>query len=537
MSTKAIRGIKNRSRTFFRNLFLALIGAVLLFQGCGGGERMDYAPPLESDLVSRSQADGLQKAYPKLIARAAAGEPVKVIVGLTSQFTPPGHLNAGAQAAQEAAIARDQDTILNSLAAADHSHVKKFQFIPYMALMVNQNALNGLIRHPLVSSVTEDIAVKANLAQSVPLIKGDIAWGNGYTGAGWTVAILDTGVDKTHPFLTGKVVSEACYSYDNAASGYATTCPDASQAQVGAGAGVNCNLAYAGCGHGTHVAGIAAGTNASFSGVAKGANVIAIQVFTYDTWSGGTTAFGSDIVAGLNRVYALRGSYFIASVNLSLGGGLYTTNCDTADGGAFKAAADALSSVNIATVVASGNDGSSTSISWPACVSSAISVGATTKADAIASYSNSASILKLLAPGSSINSSYPGGSYVAWNGTSMATPHVTGAWAVYRHANPGASVAQALSTFQNAGTPVLDARNGLSRPRINLIVNPAVMASPSPGSTLPGTTVTFAWNAAVGATLYQVWVGTAAGSFDLGAFPAAGTTALSTVATGLPGDG
>ncbi|MDH5510814.1 MAG: hypothetical protein OEZ32_10735, partial [Nitrospinota bacterium] len=69
------------------------------------------------------------------------------------------------------------------------------------------------------------------------------------------------------------------------------------------------------------------------------------------------------------------------------------------------------------------------------------------------------------------------------------------------------------------------------------VVTKAVMASPSPGSTLPGTTVTFAWSAAPGATLYQIWVGTAAGSFDLGAFPAAGTTALSTVATGLPGDG
>ncbi|MDH5679202.1 MAG: S8 family serine peptidase, partial [Nitrospinota bacterium] len=438
-------------------------------QSCSLDGRTEYAPPLESDLGSTIGEEKIVRISPNAQARAAAGDKVKVIVGIKTGFTPPGHLTAEAEAAQEAAIARDQDTVLNSLGGADHSHVKKYQFIPYMALSVNQNALNGLSRHPMVGSVTEDMAVQANLAQSVPLIQGDLAWNAGFTGAGQTVAILDTGVSKTHPFLSGKVVSEACYSYHDIANGYATTCPNGSQAQVGAGSGVNCNLAYGGCDHGTHVAGIAAGNGGSFSGVAKLATVIAIQVFTYDIWYGYVVAFNSDIIAGLNRAYALRGTYNISSVNLSLGGGLYSTYCDAADGGAFKAAADALSSANIATIVASGNEYSSTKISWPACVSTSISVGATSKADAVASFSNSASILKLLAPGVSINSSIPGGGYAAWGGTSMAAPHVAGAWAIYKHFNPTATVAEALAAFQANGTGIRDGRNGITKPRINIL--------------------------------------------------------------------
>ena len=66
---------------------------------------------------------------------------------------------------------------------------------------------------------------------------------------------------------------------------------------------------------------------------------------------------------------------------------------------------------------------------------------------------------------------------------------------------------------------------------------PATMASPLQGTRLPGSTVTFQWNAGVGATLYQVFVGTSAGAYDLGYYPAAGTTATSTTVTGLPTDG
>jgi hypothetical protein len=66
---------------------------------------------------------------------------------------------------------------------------------------------------------------------------------------------------------------------------------------------------------------------------------------------------------------------------------------------------------------------------------------------------------------------------------------------------------------------------------------PAVMTSPAPGATLSGSTVTFNWNAASGASLYQVWVGTTQGAYDVGFFPQNGTTGTTATATGLPTDG
>lgn len=104
----------------------------------------------------------------------------------------------------------------------------------------------------------------------------------------------------------------------------------------------------------------------------------------------------------------------------------------------------------------------------PGCISSAVSVGSTTKTDQVSSFSNSASFLSLLAPGSSINSSVPGNQFAVFNGTSMATPHVAGAWAILKQRVPNATVIQVLTALQNTGLPVLDTRNNITKPRIRI---------------------------------------------------------------------
>ena len=89
--------------------------------------------------------------------------------------------------------------------------------------------------------------------------------------------MLDTGVDKAHGFLAGRVVSEACFSDGD--------CPGGVSSSTASGSGVPCTFAPGDCEHGTHVAGIAAGRGASFDGVAPFANVIAINVFSRATGS------------------------------------------------------------------------------------------------------------------------------------------------------------------------------------------------------------------------------------------------------------
>jgi hypothetical protein len=229
------------------------------------------------------------------------------------------------------------------------------------------------------------------------------------------------------------------------------------------------HCSHAGCEHGTHVAGAAAGRGASFSGVAADANIVAIQVFS--AVPGGIAAFQSDVMRGLEYVYSVAGVYNVAAANLSLGGGTSTAPCDS---NPLKPIIDNLRVLRVATVVASGNDGYVNALAHPACISTAISVGSTgdgsngTVLDSVSPFTNSASFLKLLAPGASIYSSVPGGSYADFQGTSMAAPHVAGAWAVLRQAAPTASVDTILGALINTGRPVFDPGNGLTKPRIQL---------------------------------------------------------------------
>jgi subtilisin family serine protease len=305
------------------------------------------------------------------------------------------------------------------------------------------------------------------------LASGQIARGNGQA-----VAVLDTGVDRNHPFLAGRVVDEGCFSSNSPTFGASTVCPNGQTNQTGPGAAAPCGVI--GCNHGTHVAGIAAGRGNAFSGVAPDANIVAVQVFSrFDDSAGGpqtcansgraspcTLTFTSDQIRGLQHVRTIAASRAVAAANMSLGGGRNTTSCDS---DSRKAVIDQLRTDGVATVIASGNDGFTDAVGAPGCISTAVTVGSTTKSDVVSSFSNSASMVDLLAPGSSINSSVPGTGFAIFNGTSMATPHVAGAFAALRSAVPGASVGAIEVALASTGVPITDARNGLVRQRINVL--------------------------------------------------------------------
>ncbi|GAB2885986.1 hypothetical protein GCM10027074_63140 [Streptomyces deserti] len=229
-------------------------------------------------------------------------------------------------------------------------------------------------------------------------------------GSGVTVYVIDTGVRITHAQISGR----ASYGYD-AVDGD-TTASD-------------------GNGHGTHVATTVAG---STYGVAKKAKIVAVRVLNNS--GSGTTA---GVIAGIDWVTSNRSGPSVA--NMSLGGGA-STALDTAVRNSIAS--------GVTYAVAAGNSSTTASSSSPARVSEAITVGATTSTDAKASYSNYGSALDIFAPGSSITAGWHT-SDTATNtisGTSMATPHVAGAAAVYLAGHTASTPAQVASALVNGAT-------------------------------------------------------------------------------------
>lgn len=472
--------------------------AAMITTGCKGesASANSYSAIQAASLIESNDTEKVSKIS-KLKQLAAERGSVHLIVGLRVNFTPEGSLSASRIELQHAEIARMQSVVLNKVVSLKHRNHKLFTLIPFMAIEADSTELVALTKLNEVISLEEDRVAAPYDAPSNAIIGATTAWGmgSGFGGAGQTIAILDSGIDKNHPFLTGKVIAEACYSSNNSADGATSICPGGVSQSTATGSA----MPYSGacpagtCDHGTVVAGIAAGTNASFSGVAKDAKLIAVQVFSLfnSVVNCGSTipcalTYTSDQILGLQQVYALSRTYPIAAVNMSLGSGQYTdqNSCDAANP-SVKAMIDMLRSVNIPTIIASGNNGYNNSMAAPACLSSAISVGATfnvagynnncagnnlgiSSVDAILCESNSASFLNLLAPGAEITSSVPGGAYMVWYGTSMAAPQVAGAWAIMKQKTPSLSVITGLNALSSTGVLISDPRNSIVKPRIQI---------------------------------------------------------------------
>ncbi|MBX3084693.1 MAG: S8 family serine peptidase [Anaerolineae bacterium] len=451
---------------------------------------------------SNTKADELlskQRDAADMLRKTANGATVRVIATLKGSFRPEAVIGVAGTQSQRGTIQALQNSILATLSAtkAKYQVITQFIVFPLITLEVDQAALQALIASPDVATLQEDELSSPTDLSSNNVIGAPTAWSSGYDGTGWTVGILDTGVQTTHPFFTGKIDAEACFSTTSAANSSETLCSNGQSTSgnnpgmTGTGAGVNCDISISGCEHGTHVAGIAAGKDYSggpgYSGVGRGAHIIAIQVFSKFTTSGfcGATvpcvlSYSNDQLAALQYIYTtLRVGLNVSSLNMSLGGNTkFTSACDT---NSLKSAIDNLRAVNIATVIAAGNNGFTDGLSAPACISTAISVGATNDADAVASFSNRASFMSIYAPGVSIDSSVPNNTFANLQGTSMAAPHVTGAWAVMMQRKSSATVTEVLTALRNNGVSITD--SGFTVPRLKLDTAVLSLVTPTPTAT------------------------------------------------------
>ncbi len=446
-----------------------------------------------------------------LFAKAQQDGNVRVLVelALPMAFGAEGdQLSSMAIAAQRAAIADQQARLLANLSSNAITPYAQFRTIPFLAVEVDAAALAQLQTRPEVRSLREDTLSAPTLASSTVVIGAPKVWANGYEGDGQMIAILDTGIDSSHPFFAGRIVQEACFSNVGGRGQGISLCPNGQPQQTGVGAADAKSVACLAngvelCDHGSHVAGIAAGNGEAFDGVARGAQIIAIQVFTRFAditicapASACVRTYTSDQIRAMEYLLTLYETLDlpIAAVNMSLGGNKYDdqADCDETEA-AYKAAIDNLRSRKIATIISSGNDSFVDGISAPACISSAVAVGASTDDDVVATFSNQDGMVDLMAPGVDIDSAIVGGGFESYNGTSMAAPHVTGAWALLKSIQPQATVDELLALLQRSGHAIQDTRPGgiTVTPRIQLDVATAMpeVATITPDAGDPGSTI------------------------------------------------
>ncbi|MFK8012036.1 MAG: S8 family serine peptidase [Marinicellaceae bacterium] len=352
-------------------------------------------------------------------------------------------------------VKSSQNKVLSALGTDDYQIIHQYKSVPGLALTISSiGVLEKLMQDENVLKVDLDVGGVGALNESRPYINADFIQNLGVTGSGVTVAVVDSGFDTNHADLQDNLVYEHCVCTN--------CCPTGGSVGDGPGSAEDDHS------HGTHVSGIITsnGTTAPL-GIAPETGIVAVKMLD----SNNSFCCSSDIVGSLDWILNNRADVKI--VNMSLGTSAeFAGDCDNSTSWTMNLASviSSLKNNGVLSVVSSMNNGNTNGMGAPACISSAIAVGATgDNNDNIASFSNSSTSLDILAPGVSITSTFMDGGSINYSGTSMAAPHVTAVGALLYDLYPNASASQVESCLRTSSTLITDTRNNITRPRLNAV--------------------------------------------------------------------
>ncbi|OHB70201.1 MAG: hypothetical protein A2W23_08090 [Planctomycetes bacterium RBG_16_43_13] len=446
-------------------LCLLLIAFALIFfvggragaVGPGSGEGKFKDPAVLKHAQDKGFVDivVLLKDYKNFEGKAIADAPVQMM-------------------AAQSEIHSRQQAVLNRLDPSQLMLKHRYDNILGFAGRVTYGGLRVLAAMPEVELIEEDEIFEAHLAQGIALMNASTVRAT-HNGTGVSIAIVDTGIDYTHSKLGG-----AAFPNTKVIGGYDHGDSDANP--------MDCN------GHGTSVAGIAAGTLAAgpgdyIGGVAHNAKLYGLKIVS---GCAGSAAW-STIAAAWDWAVTHKNdnpSNPILVINTSFGGGKYLSACDATYPTLATSANNAVAN-GITLFASSGNDGYTNGLSSPSCLTNVTSVGAvydanlgakywspctdlTTAADKVTCYSNSANFLDILAPSNDAYTTSVGGGYTStFGGTSAASPYSAGAAGIlqsYAKSTTGSYYTPAVlkSKIVDNGDPITDAKNGITKPRVNV---------------------------------------------------------------------
>ncbi|MBK6616674.1 S8/S53 family peptidase [Ottowia sp.] len=429
---------------------------------------------------------------PKVKAAVAKHGSTRVLISMRTAFggsKMPASVWAEFAAAHKAGLTDIASTIA---AKEDSRDLSEFGMLGATITAAELQQLEDANDPRLLSVVSAVPALTPHLTSVNSSMNTNQLRTKGYIATGQNLILMDTGVQKSHPFLmqngVSKVVYEACFGTSMTQNDevYTSLCPSKNAAgdsplglaNSGAAIPTCSNQVPAACSHGTHMAGIMVGKSATINGLAQGANLYSVQVgsqygIVAPTWTGKTWFFASpeDIAAAIQAVKSAVAPGTVGSPNTivsGLGGSAYPTEsvCNNLYAN-FGSAVLYLKNAGIATVAASMDvglaDGSHPQM-FPACASHVIKVGATVN-DGVGNTIWSGTTLFeptrfpngqfFLAPGASVVSSVlAGNGFSSYGGTSQSAAAVAALYAVYKAAIPGATVDQITNYLVANAQPV-----------------------------------------------------------------------------------